>query len=168
MKNYQSFQIYLTVNNHCFATRSGRYILLFVAFRSLSKLKNGTFKGTFELGKDTAYEFKYVVDGTYVNESKNAFARYLNESFRGKPISLVRDAIDKDRSLLIFTSFANADAAFEFLQQVQKDAPVEVSWLPANKYSFILISEENLQLLKTNKDIPAYLGVLDKAFPGRF
>ncbi|MBF4471480.1 MULTISPECIES: isoamylase early set domain-containing protein [Flavobacterium] len=34
----------------------------------LSKLKNGTFKGTFELGKDAEYEFKYVVDGTYVNE----------------------------------------------------------------------------------------------------
>ncbi len=35
---------------------------------SLSKLKNGTFKGTFELGKDATYEFKYVVDGVYVNE----------------------------------------------------------------------------------------------------
>ncbi|MBW4361959.1 isoamylase early set domain-containing protein [Flavobacterium taihuense] len=35
---------------------------------SLSKLKNGTFKGTFDLGKDSAYEFKYVIDGAYVNE----------------------------------------------------------------------------------------------------
>jgi len=35
---------------------------------ALSKLKNGTFKGTFDLDKDTTYEFKYVVDGTYVNE----------------------------------------------------------------------------------------------------
>ena len=35
---------------------------------TLSKLKNGTFKGTFEVGKDSAYEFKYLVDGNYVNE----------------------------------------------------------------------------------------------------
>jgi len=35
---------------------------------ALSKLKNGTFKGTFEVSKDSAYEFKYVVDGTYQNE----------------------------------------------------------------------------------------------------
>lgn len=35
---------------------------------ALGKLKNGTFKGTFELDKDASYEFKYVVDGTYVNE----------------------------------------------------------------------------------------------------
>ena len=34
----------------------------------MSKLKNGTFKGVFDLPKDTAYEFKYIVDGAYVNE----------------------------------------------------------------------------------------------------
>ncbi|WP_348824308.1 isoamylase early set domain-containing protein [Flavobacterium aestuarii] len=34
----------------------------------LSKLKNGTFKGTFEVSKDAEYEFKYVIDGTYQNE----------------------------------------------------------------------------------------------------
>lgn len=35
---------------------------------TLSQLKNGTFKGVFELNKDTSYEFKYLVDGVYVNE----------------------------------------------------------------------------------------------------
>jgi 1,4-alpha-glucan branching enzyme len=34
----------------------------------LSQLKNGTFKGVFELDKDTSYEFKYVVDGNFINE----------------------------------------------------------------------------------------------------
>ncbi len=36
----------------------------------LAKLKNGTFKGLFELPKDASYEFKYVVDGSYVNDSE--------------------------------------------------------------------------------------------------
>ena len=36
----------------------------------LSKLKNGIFKGVFELPKDASYEFKYVIDGAYVNESE--------------------------------------------------------------------------------------------------
>lgn len=39
-----------------------------VAEGALSKLKNGTFKGVFDLKKDTAYEFKYVIDGVFVNE----------------------------------------------------------------------------------------------------
>lgn len=34
----------------------------------LSKLKNGTFKGVFELPKNASYEFKYVVDGDFIND----------------------------------------------------------------------------------------------------
>ena len=35
----------------------------------LKKQKNGVYKGTFELNKDQSYEFKYVIDGVYVNET---------------------------------------------------------------------------------------------------
>ena len=35
---------------------------------ALGKLKNGTFKGTFEVGKDASYEFRYLIDGAYANE----------------------------------------------------------------------------------------------------
>jgi len=34
----------------------------------LTKLKNGTFKGVFDVNKDASYEFKYVLDGAFVNE----------------------------------------------------------------------------------------------------
>lgn len=36
----------------------------------LKKLKNGTFKGTVDLPKDNRFEFKYVVDGQWTNESE--------------------------------------------------------------------------------------------------
>jgi 1,4-alpha-glucan branching enzyme len=36
----------------------------------LNKLKNGTFKGVFDLDKDATYEFKYIVDGEYFNETE--------------------------------------------------------------------------------------------------
>ncbi len=39
-----------------------------IAAGVLSKLKNGTFKATFDLDKDAVYEFKYVIDGEFVNE----------------------------------------------------------------------------------------------------
>jgi 1,4-alpha-glucan branching enzyme len=35
---------------------------------TLGKLKNGTFKATFDLNKDAIYEFRYVIDGVFVNE----------------------------------------------------------------------------------------------------
>lgn len=41
----------------------------------LKKLKNGTFKGTVDLETANSYEFRYVIDGTYVNdEQADAFA----------------------------------------------------------------------------------------------
>lgn len=36
----------------------------------LKKLKNGTFKGTFDIPNDSSYEFRYIVDGTYINEAE--------------------------------------------------------------------------------------------------
>lgn len=37
----------------------------------LKKLKNGTFKGTIDLEKDSSYEFRYLVDGvSYQNDEQ--------------------------------------------------------------------------------------------------
>lgn len=36
----------------------------------LKKFKNGNFKGTVDLQKDNSYEFRYLVDGIYVNDEQ--------------------------------------------------------------------------------------------------
>lgn len=53
----------------------------------LNKLKNGTFKGVFDLDKDASYEFKYIIDGTYVNDSEADAYRY--NSFAGAENSIL-------------------------------------------------------------------------------
>jgi 1,4-alpha-glucan branching enzyme len=53
----------------------------------LSKLKNGTFKGLFEVPKDASYEFKYVVDGAYVNDPEAD--SYVYNEFAGAENSVV-------------------------------------------------------------------------------
>ncbi|MDB5280772.1 MAG: hypothetical protein JWR61_5727 [Ferruginibacter sp.] len=108
------------------------------------------------------------VDGTYINESKNAFTRFVGENFRDQNITIAKTAIDKDISLLVFSSFANADAALQFLYRAKKAAPDEVSWLPAAKYSFLIISDANLGLLQNNKNLKEYKDLLSKQFPGKF
>lgn len=108
------------------------------------------------------------VDGTYINESKNAFTRFVGENFRDQNITVSKTAIDKDISLLVFSSFANADAAMLFAYKAKKAAPDEVSWLPAAKYSFLIISDANLELLINNKNLKEYKDLLNKQFPGKF
>lgn len=53
----------------------------------LKKLKSGVFKGTFNLPKDKSYEFKYLVDGEYVNEV--AADRYLWNDYAGSENSVL-------------------------------------------------------------------------------
>lgn len=43
---------------------------------ALSKLKNGTFKATYDLVKDAIYEFKYLIDGAYVNDPEADFYKW--------------------------------------------------------------------------------------------
>ncbi|MFT3680356.1 MAG: tetratricopeptide repeat protein [Ferruginibacter sp.] len=108
------------------------------------------------------------VDATYVNESKNAFARYVSDNYRGVDIKVAKEVLDKDLSLVVFTSFTNAEEAMAFLKKLTKAAPDEVSWLPANKYSFVLIDNDNLERLRITKDVNGYRNLLKKQYPEQF
>lgn len=108
------------------------------------------------------------VDGTYVNETKNALERYSSDYFRALELKVSKDAISKDTSLVIFRGFPTAAEAMNFIAKIRKAAPEEISWLPPNKYSFILISEENLELLRTKRNLQPYKELLNKAYPGQF
>ena len=127
-----------------------------------------------------AYQFKpesphYVaivldkVDPVFVNEAKNAFNRYNKVNYYNKPIDIKSVAIDDNYQLVLMSPFENSAAALGYLDKTGKIAATEiVPWLPAAKFSFIVITEENLELLKGSKDIPHYKEFLAQAFPGKF
>lgn len=108
------------------------------------------------------------VDYVYVNEAKNAFTRFNKGNYLLQNVEVKRDALDADRAILLFSKFDDAETAVKYFEKVKKAAPAEVSWLPANKYSFIIISEDNLQTLKTNKDLDGYKKILNDNFGNRF
>ncbi|MEJ7611069.1 MAG: tetratricopeptide repeat protein [Ferruginibacter sp.] len=108
------------------------------------------------------------VDGVYVNEAKNAFGRFNKESMATINVAIARDVFDADRSLLVFTAFDNSTEALKYFDRIKKAAPKEISWLQPSKYSFIIISDNNLQLLKTNKDLTSYRQLINANFGNRF
>jgi outer membrane protein assembly factor BamD (BamD/ComL family) len=127
--------------------------------------------GSFVIKPDSPHNVIMIlekVDGVYVTEAKNAFNRYNKQNYYGQIIDITKDALDGERNILIISSFANGAAALQYYDKIKKDAAREVSWLPANKYSFVIISNENLQVLKTNKDINGYKALLNKQYPGKF
>ena len=108
------------------------------------------------------------VDGVYVNEAKNAFTRFNKGSMATLNVTITKDAIDAEKSLIVFKPFDNAEGALKYFDRIKKAAPAEISWLQPVKYSFIIISENNLQILKINKDISSYKQLLNANFGNRF
>jgi tetratricopeptide (TPR) repeat protein len=108
------------------------------------------------------------VDPVYSSEARNAFTRYNRQKMASQDIQVTKDTLDKDRTLLLFSEFISADAAIQYEERLKKDASGEVSWLPANKYSFFIISKNNLEILKDTKKLDNYLELLRNKYPGNF
>ncbi|HXR84661.1 MAG TPA: tetratricopeptide repeat protein [Hanamia sp.] len=108
------------------------------------------------------------VDPVYVSEARNAFNRFNSQSAATNQIQIVKDTLDSERSFLVFSEFIDADEAMKYLDKLKQQSPVQVSWLPAQKYRFYIISESNLELLKQNKNLQGYIDLLNKKYPGKF
>ncbi|MBS1566635.1 MAG: hypothetical protein JST39_19785 [Bacteroidetes bacterium] len=109
------------------------------------------------------------VDPVYVNEAKNAFARYHREKYSDKPLEITPLPLTDDIRFMLIGKFDNAAGALDYIDKTKKLAAGDIiPWMPAAKYSFILVSEANLEVLKNNKDLPQYRKFLGQHFPGIF
>jgi len=108
------------------------------------------------------------VDPVYVNETKNAFSRYNAEEYYSQQLTTGSSDLTDSLKMVVIGNFGNADDALQYLQKAKALAPRQiVPWLPAGKYSFLIISGPNLDLLLNNKDLSAYRKFLQAAYPGK-
>jgi len=109
------------------------------------------------------------VDPVFVNEAKNAFFRYNRETYYNKTFTLELQQLDEENRLLVTSSFANAQEAIDYIEKAKPKTATEIiPWLKGGKYNYIIISQTNLDLLKSNKDIDNYKSFLNQNFPGKF
>lgn len=109
------------------------------------------------------------VDEVYIGEAKNAFNRFNREKYYNQKIDIVSLQLDDRYHLVLQGPFKDATAANEY---VDKTRPVTnsriVPWLSADKYSFLIISQANLDILSTNKKVDDYRSILKQIFPDRY
>jgi hypothetical protein len=109
------------------------------------------------------------VDPVYVTESKNAFDRYNRENFYGKNYETSQVSLNDSSKMMIIHGFDNASAALTYLDKAGNAAPREIiPWLPVNKFYFIVIDDQNLEILKANKDLSLYKKFLSVYAPDKF
>jgi outer membrane protein assembly factor BamD (BamD/ComL family) len=130
------------------------------------------FASPFSLSPDKPHAVALImnkVDPVYVTESKNAFDRYNRENYYGKHFDIGLVSLSDSIKIVVIGGFENASAALTYLAKTSKVTGQEIlPWLPAAKYSFIIIDDQNLSTLQTNKDIQAYKRFLSVYYPDRF
>jgi hypothetical protein len=109
------------------------------------------------------------VDLVYANESKNAFTRFNKDTYYNKVMTATLTELDAENRLLLISPFKDAAEALDYVVRTRPRAASEITpWLKTGKYSFIIVSDVNLALLKASKDVDAYRVFLNQQFPGKF
>lgn len=143
------------------------------------KIDSTTFKAPVVERKELGYVFNPAepygvmmllkdVDIVYVNEAKRALTKYNTQRFASTPLNIRNDQIGSQPYILI-SVFSNAADAMNYIEKTMAVANREIfPWLPANKYSFIIVSPDNLKRMIEEKTIEKYLQFIRSQLPGKF
>ncbi|MEO7394518.1 MAG: hypothetical protein ABIU11_06200 [Chitinophagaceae bacterium] len=130
----------------------------------------------------TAMQFTYIasdphyvmlilnkVDPVFVNEAKNAFARYNKDTYYNKTFTAELIELNGENRLLLIAPFKNAQEAIEYIDKAKPKTPTEIlPWLKGGKYTFSILTNNNFEILKTTKDIEKYKEFINQQLPGKF
>ncbi|MFZ9687491.1 MAG: hypothetical protein ACO3AW_05950 [Chitinophagaceae bacterium] len=108
------------------------------------------------------------VDIVYINEAKRALTRYHTEKYYQKNFTIRNDKIGETPYILI-SLFADATEALAYVEKTKPIASKEVfPWLPADKYSFYIVSPSNLKKMLEDKETAKYIEFIKAQLPGKF
>ncbi|MEI6585055.1 MAG: hypothetical protein WCL56_03170 [Sediminibacterium sp.] len=109
------------------------------------------------------------VDAIFASEGKNAFNRFNRETGSSENIALNAMALNAQYQFIMMGPFINAAVAMDYIGKTKPFAKSRIiPWLSAEKYSFTMISNKNLTILKETKDIAAYEKFIREIFPDVF
>ena len=130
------------------------------------------FKSAFVFAPEKSHSVAILitkVDPVYVTETRNAFNRYNRETYYNRTFEINNLSLDDTTKLVVINGFDSAAAALEYMNKARNLAPREIiPWLQPGKYSFLILSDQNLEILKSNKDMAGYKKFLSEYFPGKF
>lgn len=118
--------------------------------------------------KHYAVVILYKVDNMFVKEATTAFGRFNKQKFYSSTINQGVVPLQGEVSLLLQGPFENAASAMNYVDVAKPQSGKIVPWLTADKYGYSIISNENLELLKTNNNIEGYKTFLKIIFPEKF
>jgi hypothetical protein len=132
---------------------------------AVQKKRNTTYQFEPDL-KHYAVIILNKVDPVFSGETKNAFARFNRERYSSVPLTANVIELDSVHKFVLIGDFINAQTALDYIKQASRFAPTEiVPWLKRDKYSFTIISPNNLEILQELKNLEQYEKFLQQSLP---
>jgi hypothetical protein len=105
----------------------------------------------------------------FINEAKNAFGKYNQVNFYNQKLNIAPLKLDDRYNLVLIGPFADADEAVKYVDKTKPETSSRIlPWLTADKYSYTIISQSNLDVLQYTKDVDSYKKLIEKVLPGKF
>lgn len=105
----------------------------------------------------------------FANESVNGLKRYNDRIFGSGKINSKLVKLDDQYQLTLIGPFNEAGSALEYFEKINPVFATRIlPWLEKGKYSFSMISEDNLDLLQEKKTLELYKQTLKKILPTKF
>lgn len=109
------------------------------------------------------------VDPVFISEARNAMNRYHQTRMSQAGLSTQIQKINEEYSVLLVGTFSQAGTAIDYLDKIQPITSQQIlPWLAKDKFRWMIISPENLELLLQKKDISNYKEFLHLAIPAKF
>ncbi|WP_447642757.1 MULTISPECIES: type IX secretion system periplasmic lipoprotein PorW/SprE [Chitinophagaceae] len=105
----------------------------------------------------------------FATETGNAFNRFNKQSFHNQELPIRMQPLDDRYQMAMIGPFKDAGDAYIYIDKVAPITPTRIlPWLAKDKFSFTIISEQNLAILLQYKNLEDYKSKLHETFPGKF
>lgn len=113
----------------------------------------------------TNYYFTINVSSgtTNLSSSRFGFGQFNRTIYRGNGVKHQLKPVGADNQLIYIGVFNSKDAAKEYARQIVPLLP-QIMKVPADKYSFFIITQENLDKLADRKTLDSYIDYYQKNF----
>ncbi|MCY7312023.1 MAG: hypothetical protein LH619_14705 [Chitinophagaceae bacterium] len=109
------------------------------------------------------------VDPVFCNEAKTAFTRFNSQTYYNKTMRNELVEIDKSNRFLLMSPFKDTQEALTYIESTRPKLAFDIlPWLKSGRYYFLIITDQNLGLLKANKDVEAYKAFLNQQMQNKF
>ena len=108
-------------------------------------------------------------DIAYVSEARYSLNRYNGRNHPTLGLEAEKLSVSRELDIVLVKSFPNLSSAMEYLETVRTEArKTIIPWMPPTMYTLVPMTEANLEVLKRDQNLPAYLAFIRDNLPGKF